>query len=395
VLPGKIRKAVAATTGKIKMSIYLDYAATTPVDPLVTKAMFDWQTNNFGNPSSPHRHGQIAKINIEEVRDKIAGCLNCLPKEVTFTSGGTEANNLALLGTALAHKKKGNHIVISATEHPSVISAGNTLKKYGFEVSWINPNHEGVITLENLEKAVRENTIFVSVMYVNNETGIISPISAIGAFCRQRDILFHCDAVQAFGKMPTDIKELNSDLLTFSAHKIYGPKGVGGVFIRSGVNPDPLIYGGGQEANRRPGTENITGITGLGKAVELMQNAAEQWKYVFHLKQLFEKELKVYIPENVINGNIAKRSPYISNVSFPGLDNQSLLLALDLNGLSVSVGSACSSGSIRQSHVLQAMGLGDEIVSSSVRFSFGRFTTESEINKSLEILKKTILKLRK
>lgn len=386
---------MAATTGKIKMSIYLDYAATTPVDPLVTKAMFDWQTNNFGNPSSPHRHGQIAKINIEEVRDKIAGCLNCLPKEVTFTSGGTEANNLALLGTALAHKKKGNHIVISATEHPSVISAGNTLKKYGFEVSWINPNHEGVITLENLEKAVRENTIFVSVMYVNNETGIISPISAIGAFCRQRDILFHCDAVQAFGKMPTDIKELNSDLLTFSAHKIYGPKGVGGVFIRSGVNPDPLIYGGGQEANRRPGTENITGITGLGKAVELMQNAAEQWKYVFHLKQLFEKELKVYIPENVINGNIAKRSPYISNVSFPGLDNQSLLLALDLNGLSVSVGSACSSGSIRQSHVLQAMGLGDEIVSSSVRFSFGRFTTESEINKSLEILKKTILKLRK
>ena len=375
------------------MNIYFDNAATTPVDRLVSKAMFDWQSTNFGNPSSPHKHGQVSKIRLEEVRDTIAVILGCMSKEIIFTSGGTESNNKAIIGTALANTAKGKHLVVSAVEHPSVISACDYLEKLGFEITYINPQMDGSLKLNVFEDVIREDTILVSAMYVNNETGIIFPIQEISDICKNKGVLFHCDAVQAFAKMKIDVNKAGIDLLSFSAHKIYGPKGVGGLFVKEGVALNELSFGGGQEANRRAGTENLTGIIGLGKAVELMQNQKD-WNKVSDLKAVFEAKVIQYIENAFIVGRDSERSPYLSNISFPGADNQSLLLKLDLNGLSASVGSACSSGSIKQSKVLQAMNLSKEIISSSVRFSFSRYNSMDEIEKSVNIIKKAVQELR-
>lgn len=377
------------------MPIYLDNAATTPVDPIVTRAMFEWQKDNFGNPSSLHRHGQFSRIKIEEVRDKVALCLGCLSKEIVFSSGGTESNNMALIGAAQTLRQKGNHIIISGVEHPSIVSAAAYLEKIGFEISHINPNEQGSFSMDKLKDEIREDTIIVSVMYINNETGIISPVDQIGVLCKQKKILFHCDAVQAFAKVAFKINDLNIDLMPFSAHKIYGPKGIGGLFIKEGVKIEPLNFGGSQEANKRPGTENLTGIIGMGTAVELMKDSLKEWERAVLLKNMFEKGILEKIPDTLVIGSQGNRSPFISNISFPGCDNQSLLLTLDLEGLSVSVGSACSSGSIKQSHVLYSMGLKEEIISSSVRFSFGRFNTEDEISRAVNIIRKSVLKLRK
>jgi cysteine desulfurase len=368
------------------MQIYLDNAATTPVDKCVTKAMFEWQENNFGNPSSPHRHGQASKIKLEEVRDDVARTLGCLSKEVVFTSGGTESNNKAIIGACLANRAKGNHLIISAVEHPSVLAAADYLKKIGFEISYLKPDKTGSISLDDLEAKVQPNTILLSMMYVNNETGVIFPIEKTGKFCKEKNIIFHCDAVQAFGKMNIDVNKLKVDLLSFSAHKIYGPKGVGGLFVRDGIALDPLSFGGGQEANKRAGTENLVGIIGLHKALELMQNRHEEWQNISDLSDKLERKLSERIPSCVINAKGVERSPYISNISFPGLDNQSLLLKMDLAGLSASVGSACSSGSIKQSHVLQAMGLKENIINSAIRFSLGRFTRAEDIDAAIEII---------
>lgn len=368
------------------MQIYLDNAATTPVDDRVTKTMFEWQQNFFGNPSSPHRHGQASKIKLEEVRDSVAANLNCLSKEIVFTSGGTESNNKALIGACLANKEKGNHIIVSATEHPSVLDSIKYLEQHGFEVSYLKTGQNGSINLPQVEDSIQPNTILLSVMYINNETGSILPVKGIGKICKDKSIIFHCDAVQAFGKIELDVNELNVDLMSFSAHKIYGPKGVGGLFIRDGVALQQLGFGGGQEANKRPGTENLTGIVGLGKALELMAEHKQEWQRISLLRDTFESVLRVKIPGCEINSGEAQRSPYISNISFPGVDNQSLLLNLDMAGLSASVGSACSSGSINQSHVLQAMDLADDVINSAIRFSFGRFTTGQEIESAVEII---------
>ncbi len=372
------------------MQIYLDNAATTAVDKQVTKAMLDWQDNNFGNPSSPHRHGQASKIKLEEVRDSIAENLNCLSKEIIFTSGGTESNNKALIGACLANKEKGKHIIVSAVEHPSVLDSVNYLKKIGFDVSFIKPEKSGLIRPEIIQEAIRQNTILLSIMHVNNETGNIFPVDHVGKICKEKEIIFHCDAVQAFGKIDLDVNKLNIDLMSFSAHKIHGPKGVGGLFIRDGVILEALSFGGGQEANKRAGTENLVGVIGLGKAVERMSGYTQEWNQVLFLREMFESSLKALNPKSVVNGKPEKRSPYISNISFPGLDNQSLLLKLDMAGLSASVGSACSSGSIKQSHVLEAMDLDEEIINSSIRFSFSRFTSEQEIEQAVEIITKVL-----
>jgi len=367
------------------MQIYLDNAATTPVDKRVSKAMFDWQDNTFGNPSSPHRHGQDAKIKLEEVRDFIASNLNCLSKEIVFTSGGTESNNKALIGACLANKEKGNHIIVSAIEHPSVLDSIVFLEKNGFEISYLKTDKNGNINLEEIENTIRPNSILLSAMYVNNETGVISPVEKIGKICHDKNIIFHCDAVQAFGKIHLDVSKMNVDLMSFSAHKIYGPKGVGGLFIRDGIILEALSFGGGQEANKRPGTENLIGIIGLGKALEHMKNYEQEWQQISSLNNSFESAISK-IPGSIINSKEMERSPYISNVSFPGIDNQSLLLNLDMAGISASVGSACSSGSIKQSHVLQAMNLPQEVINSALRFSFGRFTTEQDINSAIGII---------
>jgi cysteine desulfurase len=367
------------------MHIYLDNAATTPIDKRVTEAMFSWQENFFGNPSSPHRHGQASKIELENIRDLVASNLNCLSKEIIFNSGGTESNNKALIGACLANKEKGNHIIVSAIEHPSVLDSLKYLEKNGFEVSYLKPE-KGLINLKEIEETIQPKTILLSTMYVNNETGGLFPVAEIGKICKEKNILFHCDAVQAFGKIKLDVNKLNVDLMSFSAHKIYGPKGVGGLYIRDGIVLEPLAFGGGQEANKRPGTENLVGIIGLGKAVEQMKDYKQEWKQVIKLRDHFESTLMSKIPGSIINSNEMKRSPFISNISFPGIDNQSLLLKLDMAGLSASVGSACSSGSIKQSHVLKAMGLLENIINSAIRFSFGRFTTEAEIEKAIEII---------
>ncbi|KAA3610162.1 MAG: cysteine desulfurase [Calditrichaeota bacterium] len=368
------------------MQIYLDYAATTPVDIRVSEAMYDWQKSFFGNPSSPHRHGQSSKIKLEEVRDLLASKINCQSKEVVFTSGGTESNNNALIGACLANKDKGNHVLVSAIEHPSVLDSIKFLEGQGFEVSYFKPEKNGEIDLQKFEDSIRPNTILASMMHINNETGSIFPIKEIGEVCKQKDILFHCDAVQAFAKMYLNVQELNVDLMSFSAHKIYGPKGVGGLFIRDGVLLEALSFGGGQEANKRPGTENLTGIIGFGKAVELMENHITEWREVKLIQKYFESELLSKIPGLKVNGDSANRSPYISNLSFVDFDNQSTLLKLDMAGISASVGSACSSGSIKQSQVLRGMNLPDAIINSAIRFSFGRFTTKQEIEQAVEII---------
>lgn len=376
------------------MGIYLDYAATTPVDERVLKEIYDWQLVNFGNPSSPHRHGQVSKIKIEDVRDKISSFLNCQSKEIVFTSGGTESNNMAIIGAALSKEFFGNHIIVSGVEHPSVLSSVDYLKKKGFEVSYINPDKDGFLSLAKLKQEITDKTVVISTMYVNNETGIISPVKEIADLCKDREILFHSDAIQAFGKFQIDLSKLGVDLLSFSAHKIYGPKGIGGLFVRDGVALEALSYGGGQEANKRPGTENLLGIIGLGSATEMI-NLENEFDQIKGIQKHFENLILQQIDNCIVNGINAERSPYISNISFPGIDNQSLLLNLDLNGLSVSVGSACSSGSIKQSHVLQAMGLNDDIISSAVRFSFGRGIEKQEIGNAVTIVKETIGKLRK
>jgi len=377
------------------MNIYLDNAATTPVDPLVTKAMFDWQKDNFGNPSSPHKHGQAAKIKMEEVRDNIASQLNCLSKEIVFTSGGTESNNKAIIGYSVANRANDSQIIVSGVEHHSVLTSTVPLEEKGFKVTYFNPANDGRIDLKKLREAINKETLLVTCNYVNNETGIIFPVKEIAKICKDNNVHLHCDAVQAFGKFELDVKELGVDLFSFSAHKIHGPKGVGGLYIKEGINLEELFFGGGQEANRRAGTENLTGIVGLGKAAELMQNNKDDRQKISKLSTSFEKIISDNIPNTVIIGENTERSPYISNISFLGVDNQSLLLKLDLNGLSVSVGSACSSGSIQQSHVLEAMKLPKEIISSSVRFSFSRFNTLEEIDKATEIVKQVVKELRK
>lgn len=373
------------------MNIYLDYAATTPMDMRVSEQMCKYQNSIFGNPSSPHRHGQAAKIVLEECRDNVAENLGCFSKEVIFTSCGTESNNLGLIGSMIADKEKGSHIIVSAVEHPSVIKSIEYLNKIGFEISIINPDNEGIFDISNIEASIQSKTVLISFMYINNETGILSPVNEIGNLCKEKDIIFHCDAVQAFGKYTIDINKLNVDLLSFSGHKIYGPKGIGGLYVRDGIKLEQNLFGGEQEANKRPGTENMAGIVGITNAMRLFDS--DEWNKTEERRNYFESQLQNLIGNITVIGKKAERSPYISNIAFHGIDNQSLLLRLDINGLSASVGSACSSGSIKQSHVLKAMGLSDDIINSSIRFSYGRFTELPDLKKAVNIIEKTVAEL--
>lgn len=377
------------------MEVYLDYSATTPVEKNVLNAMLEWTKSNWGNPSSIHRFGQAAKIKLEETRDSLAASLDCMPKEIIFTGGGTEANNMALIGVVRAAKSGGRHIIISAIEHPSVIESAKALEREGFEITIVRPGKSGVVGTEDIIPFITDRTILVSVMFVNNETGIINQVGKIADLCKEKNIVFHTDAVQAFGKIPFSVKNLKADFLTVSAHKIYGPKGIGALYARNGAMLDSISFGGGQEANRRAGTENMTGIAGFGEAVKLLVNAEEDAKKVSGLKSYFESELRKIIHDCYIVGDASERSPYISNVAFKGIANESFLLNLDMAGIAASVGSACSSGSIRQSHVLEAMSLSADILNSALRFSFGKFTTKEEIDYSLDKIEEISRRLRK
>ncbi len=366
------------------MSIYLDYSATTPVDERVRPAMDTVMQEAWGNPSSLHQNGRRAKAIVEEVRLKLSQRLNCPPSELTFTSGGTEANNLALVGAALANSAQGRHILISSMEHPSVAKAAEHLQMLGFEVETFNPAQPENELLSDLHAKIRSDTILLSMMYVNNETGIVFPVEMVGTLCRERNILFHCDAVQAFGKIPVSLNTIPADLLTLSAHKIYGPTGVGTLFIRKGVQVQPLLFGGGQEANRRPGTENLPGIAGFGAALDFLDESLNFFNTTKNIQFQLESQLQKALPTLEIIGRRFSRLPYISALSFPSIQNETLLIRLDMAGIAVSAGSACSSGSVQTSPVLQAMGLADEVANSVIRFSFGKYTTIEEVNEAVE-----------
>ena len=376
--------------------VYLDHSATTPVDLEVASLMMTYYTEKYGNPSSVHSFGREAKQALEEARNQVAELIGATPSEVTFTSGGTEADNLAIIGTAEALRKKGKHIITSAIEHHAVLETCEYLAKNGFDLTVIPVDEEGMLSVEDIRKAIRPDTILVSVMHANNEVGSILPIAEIGKLTKEHGIIFHVDAVQSLGKLPIDVNEMNVDLLTVSSHKIYGPKGVGALYVRKGVRVVPLVHGGGQEKKRRSGTENTPGIIGFGKACQLAgQRMAEDAKHHTQLRDKLMNGILQSIDYVKVNGPLGeKRLPNNVNVSIRFVEGESLLLSLDMLGIAASSGSACTSGSLDPSHVLLAMGLVHEIAHGSLRFSLGRQNTEEEVDYVLEQLPKIVERLR-
>ena len=375
--------------------IYLDYAATTPTHPEVVKVMLPYFTDVFGNPSSIYSYGQEAKGAIEEARVKVADLIGARGEEIVFTSGGTEADNFALKGVAFANETKGNHIITSSIEHHAVIETCKFLKRRGFRVTYLPVDEYGRIDPDDVREAITNKTILISVMQASNEMGTIEPIAEIGRIAREAGIYFHTDAVQAVGHIPVDVNELEVDLLSMSAHKLYGPKGVGALYIRKGTKLIPFMHGGGQERRRRASTENVPGIVGLGKAVELaQQDMGEEAERLTYLRDQLIKGLLERIDHTRLNGHPLKRLPNNVNVSVDYVEGESMLLNLDLEGICASTGSACSSASLEPSHVLLALGLSPEQAHGSLRFSLGKWTGGEEIERVLEVLPRVIAKLR-
>ncbi|NLI38800.1 MAG: cysteine desulfurase NifS [Clostridiaceae bacterium] len=380
-----------------KPVIYLDHAATTYVKPEVFEAMKPYFVEEYGNASSLYSVGRSNRKAVEEARATIARCLGVNePGEIYFTGSGTEADNWAIKGSVLAARKKGGkHVITSAIEHPAIMETCRFLKKEGFDVTYLPVDSEGFVDPADVEKAIRPDTIIVSIMYANNEIGTIQPIKAIGEVTRKHGVLFHCDAVQAAGSIPIDVKDLGVDLLSISGHKFYGPKGIGALYIRKGVRLENLIHGGHQERGKRPGTENIPGIIGMAKALELAVVDMEQ--YTGKIKRLRDKAMNLImerIPHVKLNGPVERRLPGNLNISFRFIEGESLLLMLDMKGIKASSGSACSSGSLDPSHVLMAIGLSHEIAHGSLRMSFGEHNTEDEVYYLVDSLEEIVARLR-
>ena len=376
--------------------VYLDNAATTPVAPEVLEKMLPYFTQIGGNPSSVHGFGREAKAGIDRAREQVAKALNADPGEIIFTGSGTESDNTAIIGIAERLKDKGNHIITTAVEHHAVLHTCEHLQKRGFEVTYLPVDEYGLVTPEQVREAIRETTILVSVMFANNEVGTIEPIEAIGAVCKEHNVLFHTDAVQAIGHVPVDVQKLHIDMLSLSAHKFHGPKGVGVLYVRKGVRVPPYILGGAQERSRRAGTENVAGIVGLGEAIELA--CASMQESAAHMTRLRDKlmaGIEASIPHIKLNGHPTKRLPNNVNYSIQYIEGESMLLMLDMNGIAASSGSACTSGSLDPSHVLLAMGLSHEIAHGSLRLSLSDLTTEEEIDYVLEVLPGVVERLRK
>jgi len=376
-------------------SIYMDHAATTYTKSEVMDEMIPYFTTHFGNPSSIYSLSRETKKAIDIARDKIAKALNAKSNEIYFTGGGSEADNWAIKGIASAYKKKGNHIITTVIEHHAVLHTCEYLAKNGFDITYLPVDEYGFINIKDLENAITDKTILVSIMFANNEIGTIEPIKEIGALCRSKKVLFHTDAVQAVGHIPVDVEEMNIDLLSLAGHKFYGPKGIGALYIKKGIKIDNLIHGGGQERNRRAGTENVAGIVGIGKALELaVENMEESNKKLVYLRdKLIDGLLKV--PNTRLNGAIGeKRLPGNSNICFRFIEGESILLMLDAIGIAASSGSACTSGSLDPSHVLLAIGLPHEIAHGSLRLTLGDATTEEEVDFVLENVPKIIQRLR-
>ncbi|MFX1275209.1 MAG: cysteine desulfurase family protein [Promethearchaeota archaeon] len=382
--------------------VYLDYAATTPMDPEVISEIDKHLRETYGNASSLHGDGQIAHQLLEKCRQKIAQFLNANEDEIVFTSSGTESNNLALKGIAYKNRERGNHIITSKIEHHSVLHTCQYLEKIGFKVSYVNVDKDGLIDLKELEENITDKTILISVMFANNEIGTIEPIKEIGQIAKKHNVLFHTDAVQAFGKIPIDVEDLNIDLLSASGHKIYGPKGVGMLYVRGGGKKkgmgkyiEPILHGGGHEKGLRSSTENIPGIVGFTKAVELCQHNMEiESSKLINFRDKIISKFTSEIDDVYLNGHPTKRLPNNVNLGFRYIEGESILLSLDIEGISVSTGSACSSKSLEASHVLLAIGQKPEEAHGSIRITMGRFTTEDDIKYLFETLPGIIIRLR-
>ncbi len=375
---------------------YFDYAATSPVDPEVVGAMEPFWSENFGNPSSPHETGRKAHKALEASRETVAKFIGAKPEEIVFTSCATEANNQALMAAARSLRKKGDHIIISGVEHHSVWKPAEFLQKEGYEVTIAPVDGDGLVDPSYIEKAVTDKTILISVIHANNEIGTIEPVADVGAIARKKKILFHTDAVQSIGQIPVHVETLNADLLSIGGHKFYGPKGIGALYVRKGVEIEPFLFGGDQERGRRGGTVNVAFAAGLAKAVELCRQKMDtetkkqtQWR----------DHLFVEIPKRIsgvkINGHRTKRLPKNVHISIDGVSSEALLLNLDMAGICASMGSACTSGSVKVSRVLKSIGLSDEMALSSLRISLGRWTTDEDVEYLLNELEKIVKKLRK
>ncbi len=376
--------------------VYMDHAATTPVREEVLEAMLPYFDGTFGNASSIHTFGQEARRAVDAARETVASCIGVDPTEIYFTSGGTEANNMAIKGVAQAYEKKGKHIITSKIEHPAVLNCFQELEGTGFSASYLPVDEAGLIDPASLQKTITTDTILVSVMLANNETGTVQPVAELASVAGRNGTVFHTDAVQALGKMPVDVNELDVDLLTISAHKVYGPKGVGALFIRKGTRVAPLLHGGHHERNRRAGTENVPGIVGLAKSVELAcRELATEPARLATLRDRLEQGIMERIDLVQTNGSVTNRLPNLLSIRFESVEGEPLLIGLDMQGVAVSTGSACTSGSLQPSHVLRAMGVPPAKAQQSVRFSLGRTNTEQDVDYVLEALPKLVERLRR
>lgn len=376
-------------------NVYFDNSATTRIDEEVLREIMPFFKENYGNASSIYKLGRTSKKAIEESREKIAKAINANPEDIYFTAGGSESDNTIIKGIAHFNKNKGNHIVTSKIEHPAVLETCKQLEQEGFEVTYINVNNNGIIDLEELKKSITENTILISIMFANNEIGTIQPIKEIGEIARKHKIVFHTDAVQAIGSVPIDVKKLNIDSLSMSAHKFYGPKGIGALYVKNGIKFRKLIAGGHQEKDKRAGTENVAGIVGMGKAIEIAtNNIAGHNEKIQKLRDYYISEIKEKIPNIKINGDLEKRLPGNANISFESIKGDSLLFNLDLKGICASSGSACSSGSIDPSHVLKAIKAPENFLNNSLRISIGKYNTKKEVDYLIKNLIEVVNRLR-
>lgn len=374
---------------------YFDHAATTAVKQEVLREMLAYFEVEYGNPSSLYSVGRTSKRALEQARQKVAFSLNCKPKEIYFTGCGSESDNLAIKGIAMRNKEKGNHIITTKIEHPAVINTCKSLEKEGFEITYLNVNKEGIISLSQLESSIRENTILITIMFANNEIGSIQPIRQIGEIARKKNIVFHTDCVQAIGNEKIDVKQMNIDMLSISAHKFYGPKGVGALYVKEGIEFTKMQDGGHQEKNKRAGTENIAGIVGLGKAIEIASKNIESYNAkLLDLRNYYIKEVTENIKDAKINGGLEKRLSGNANIGFKGVDSEQLLLELDSRGICVSTGSACSSGLSEPSHVLAAIGAEKEYIGGSIRATFGEENTKEDVEYLVKNLIEIIDKIR-
>ena len=375
--------------------VYLDYSATTPVKEEVLNEMLPYFTQNFGNPSSLYTKGLESKEAVDKAREQVANLIGATPKEIYFTGCGSESDNWAVFGAAEALKDKGNHIITTKIEHHAMLHSCEHLEKKGYKVTYLDVEADGTVTPEALEAAITDETILISVMMVNNEIGTIEPIKELAAVAKKHGILFHTDAVQALANMPIDVKDMGIDLMSMSAHKIYGPKGIGALYMRKGLRLPNFIHGGAQEMGRRAGTENLPSIVGFGKAAEMAQENLES--HIAHCRELRDylvERILGEIPDTFVNGTMEARHPGNANITFKYIEGESILLLLDYKGVSVSTGSACSSKSLKPSHVLDALGVPVEMIHGTVRFTVGDFTTKEDIDYVVDVLKEIVEKLR-